>query len=163
MSSVIMQAVMTIADWAIEFFFGDSIKAFMTSVVAMMVGATTYVFGIDNAIIQAKHNQVSMSMAKQYVQNIDEPSYRLLEYDGKAVANRYGVKLNHDSKGEPEWMLGKNCNVLSYKTKKYGKWAVGEHVWVVVFEDQQVSFTKASLPKQVSQEMKENCTILENR
>lgn len=153
----------TFIGWIVEYLFEDEIRTLMS--IMSIVGATAlgifaFVFNEKKKDVEPQSDKVSMVMVYEYLDEVDKLSSKPLYYDGTAVVNKYGVNLNHDSKDKPEWAMGASCDVFSYRTKNYGKWAVGKYVWVVVFKGEQVVFSKTSLPKQINQEMKENCTIL---
>lgn len=157
------QAFLTVIGWFVELFFGDYIKEKIATMMATILAFIAAILGLviphDGLLALKSNSEIDAQAVHDYLTLVDKSSVKL-SYDGKAVANKHGVQLNHDSKGEPEWAMGRSCDVLSYRTGKTGKWAVGRHVWVVVFNEDKVFFKKSSLPKAVDTKMRENCTVI---
>lgn len=137
--------------------FGDYLKALFLSVL-VMVG----IILLDDECNALTNTSVIYSQhLKDYLKSVDMPNSSLW-YQAKEDYNQLGVHLDHNFDRKTDWFLDKSCKVHSARTGVVGEWAVGRHVWVVVFgksKKDKVAFDKDSLPKGLDETIVKRCSV----
>lgn len=159
--------------WLLEVFFGDKIRALISSVGTGVLGLfglslVDTPMGIDSA--KSTINLQSMVAKKDDFARKNPNAKGLLDYDGGAKLKNDSVYLYYNNKGEavgePSLKMDSDCRAYSFRAhrkEQVGRWAVGERVWVVYFEaddgneQRTTTFKKDSLPKVLQDERFAGC------
>ena len=159
LANLLLSIIQTIFDEQIKSFFWGLIGV----ITAVIVGATS-IFGDGIGSVFDGGDGISKRIihsdkVKDYLMVQDSADVGLSYNPRKQYKNEYGVGLDHDNDTDIDWYMGRSCDVRSGRTGVSGEWAVGEHVWVVVFGRDRAVFTRESLPSKIDQETIERCTI----